>query len=224
MTADAPGDDARTAEPSAKWLDATRALPAGHPVWPGDAPFVVVPTARIPEGSPVNLSSTSATTHLGTHVDAPWHYDDEAPRIESIGLDVLIGDGQVVDVADAEGPIEAEELPEGPYAGRVLLRTGQPDAWTSFPAALRPLTPDAIRRLAAGGARLIGTDAPSVDALDSKDLPAHHACGASGVTIVEGLALGGVPPGRCRVMCLPIRLVGTDAAPARVVVQPLRDA
>jgi len=224
VTADAGVGAARAAAPSGDWLDATRALPAGHPVWPGDAPFVVVPTARIPEGSPVNLSSTAGTTHLGTHVDAPWHYDDQAPRIESIGLDVLIGEGQVVDLSDAEGPIEAAELPDGPYAGRVLLRTGQPDAWTAFPAALRPLTPGAVRRLATGGARLIGTDAPSVDALDSKDLPAHHACGEAGVTIVEGLALGRVPTGRCRVMCLPLRLVGTDAAPARVVVQPLRGA
>jgi len=205
-------------------LDATRALPAGHPVWPGDTPFVVVPTARIPEGSPVNLSSMAGTTHLGTHVDAPWHYDDEAPRIESIGLDVLIGEGQVVDLSKGEGPIEVAELPDGPYAGRVLLRTGQPDAWAAFPAELRPLTPSAVRWLAAGGARLIGTDAPSVDALDSKELSTHHACGEAGVTIVEGLALGRVPPGPCRVICLPLRLVGTDAAPARVVVQPLPGA
>ncbi len=224
MTEGARVDGSSAGAQAGAWLDATRALPAGHPVWPGDVPFVVVPTARIPEGSAVNLSSTTGTTHLGTHVDAPWHYDDEAPRIESVGLDVLIGEGQVVDLSDGDGPIEASELPAGPYAGRVLLRTGQPDAWTSFPAALRPLTPGAVRRLAAGGARLIGTDAPSVDALDSKDLPAHHACGVAGVTIVEGLALARVPPGPCRVMCLPLRLVGTDAAPARVVVQPLRDA
>lgn len=224
MTADASFDDSSAREPAGEWLDATRALPAGHPVWPGDVPFVIVPTGRIPEGSSVNLSSTTGTTHLGTHVDAPWHYDDEAPRIESIGLDVLIGEGQVVDLSNGEGPIEAAELPGGPYAGRVLLRTGQPDAWASFPTVLRPLTPGAVQRLAAGGARLIGTDAPSVDALDSQDLPAHHACGEAGVAIVEGLALARVPTGPCRMMCLPLRLVGTDAAPARVVVQPLRDA
>lgn len=217
-------DASDTTEPAGGWLDATRALHPGHPVWPGDAPFVIVPTARIPEGASVNLSSTTGTTHLGTHVDAPWHYDDDAPRIESIGLDVLIGDGQVVDLTVGEGPVEADELPGGPYAGRVLLRTGQPDAWVAFPTDLRALTPGAVQRLAAGGARLIGTDAPSVDGLDSTDLAAHHACGRAGVTIVEGLALGRVPAGPCRVICLPLRLVGTDAAPARVVVQPLRSA
>lgn len=224
MTAEAASGTPDPNTPRDGWLDATRALPAGHPVWPGDAPFTIVPTARIAGGASVNLCSTAGTTHLGTHVDAPWHYDDDAPRIESIGLDVLIGDGQVVDLANGEGPIQATELPDGPFAGRVLLRTGQPDAWASFPTELRALTPGAVRRLAAGGARLIGTDAPSVDALDSTDLAAHHACGQAGVTIVEGLALDRVPAGPCRVICLPLRLVGTDAAPARVVVQPLRGA
>lgn len=202
------------------WIDVTRALPSGHPVWPGDAPFELSETARIPDGSSVNLLRVSGTTHLGTHVDAPWHYDDTAPRLEAVPLATLIGDAIVLDVAPGTGPIEVGELPPGPFPPRVLVRTGQPDAWSVFPEAFRSFAPGAIAHLASEGARLVGTDAPSVDALTSTELAAHHACRDAGIVIVEGLALAEVPAGSCTLMCLPLRLVGADAAPARVLVRP----
>lgn len=203
------------------WIDVTRALPSGHPVWPGDAPFTLSETARIPDGSPVNLLRASGTTHLGTHVDAPWHYDDEAARFETVPLSTLIGEATVVHVEPGTHPIEVDELPAAPLRSRVLVRTGQPDAWSSFPEVFRSFTPGAIAHLARAGAILIGTDAPSVDALTSKDLAAHRACLEAGVIIVEGLALASIASGAYTLMCLPMRLVGADAAPARVLLRPV---
>ena len=206
----------------ADWIDVSRRLPSGHPVWPGDTPFHLERTSRLSEGATVNLSSLSGTTHLGSHLDAPLHYDDDGAAIESVPLEVLIGPGLVVDVRKGRGPIEAAELPAGPLPGRVLLRTGQPDAWETFPTRIRSLSTGAVARLAEAGVALIGTDAPSVDELDSADLPAHHACGEAGLAIVEGLALEGAPTGPCDVMILPLPLVGVDAAPVRAVLRPER--
>lgn len=208
MTPDGPG-----------WIDVTRALGPGHPVWPGDTRFELTETARIPDGSSVNLLRLTGTTHLGTHVDAPWHYDDEGERLDAVPLEVLMGPAVLIDVSASGGPIDAAELPGGPLPPRVLVRTGEPDAWTAFPEDFRPFSPGAIQRLSEAGVRLLGTDAPSVDALTSKDLAAHHACGRSGVTIVEGLALSRAPVGPCELICLPLSLVGADAAPARAVLR-----
>jgi arylformamidase len=202
------------------WLDLTRVLHDGHPVWPGDAPFEVAVTARIPDGSSVNLLRISGTTHLGTHVDAPWHYDDAAARLDSVPLDLLIGEALLVEVAPIDAPIEVAELPDGPLPPRLLVRTGQPDAWERFPEAFRSFSAAAIDHLAAAGVRLLGTDAPSVDALTSRDLPAHHACGRNGVTIVEGLALTAAPLGTGTLACLPLRLAAGDGAPARAAWRP----
>ena len=202
------------------WLDLTRALRDGHPVWPGDAPFEIAATARIPDGSSVNLLRFSGTTHLGTHVDAPWHYDDAAPRLDSVPLDLLIGEARLVEVAPGDAAIEVEELPTGPLPPRLLVRTGQPDAWERFPEAFRSFSAAAIDHLAAAGVRLLGTDAPSVDALTSRDLPAHHACGRNGVTIVEGLALARAPLGTGALACLPLRIAAGDGAPARAAWRP----
>ena len=205
---------------AADWIDVTRALPSGHPVWPGDAPFELSETARIPDGSSVNLLRLTGTTHLGTHVDAPWHYDDDAPRLESVSLSLLIGPARVIEVAPGDGPIAPDELPDGPLPPRVLVRTGQPDVWEAFPERFRSFAPEAVHHLADAGVRLLGTDAPSVDALTSKELAAHHACRRTDTTILEGLALARAPLGPCDLICLPLALVGADAAPARAILRP----
>ena len=80
---------------------------------------------------------------------------------------------------------------------------------------------DLVRRAAALGVRLVGTDCPSVDALSSQALPAHAAFMETGLHILEGLNLGGVTPGRYQLVCLPLPLVGTDGAPARAVLLDL---
>jgi len=200
-------------------IDITRELSAGHPVWPGDTPFTVEQVASIEAGSSANVLQLRTTTHLGTHVDAPWHYAADGGRLRTVGLDVLVGEALVLD-APGEGPVSVDALPAGPLPPRVLLRTGQDERWEAFPD-YRRLSPALIDELARRGVRLLGTDAPSIDALDSADLPAHKACYRAGIVIVEGLELSRVAPGRYRLICLPLRIPHADASPVRAVLEPL---
>jgi arylformamidase len=73
--------------------------------------------------------------------------------------------------------------------------------------------------MAAQGVRLFGTDCPSVDPLDSKDLLAHKAFGRSGIYILEGLALADIAPGPYELIALPLNLIGADAAPVRAILR-----
>jgi len=200
-------------------IDITRELSEGHPVWPGDSEFRLEQVSEIGAGSAVNVMRLSTSTHLGTHLDAPWHYARTGARLVAIGLDTLVGEALVID-ARGEGPVPASVLPDVPLPPRVLLRTGQPERWETFPT-FRPLDPELIEALALRGVRLLGTDAPSVDALDSKELPAHQACFRAELAIVEGLELSRVEPGRYRLICLPLRLPHADASPVRAVLEPL---
>jgi arylformamidase len=208
-----------------KLIDITRALHPGHPNWPGDVPLTLSMSARIAEGSSVNVGALHTSLHAGTHVDAPWHYDDDGARLGEIDLTRLLGEALLLDVSAGEGPILPAHLQAawrevgGQIPGRVLLYTGEPDEWgTQFPRAFRPLTAAAIEWLAEAGAQVVGTDAPSVDALESKDLPAHHACRRAGLLIIESLALARVAPGRLELICLPLSLPTMDASPARAVL------
>lgn len=200
-------------------IDITRELAEGHPVWPGDSAYTLEQVSSIDEGGAVNVLRLSTSTHLGTHVDAPWHYAATGGRLVAVGLDVLVGEALVLDVRGA-GAVPSAALPEEPLPARVLFYTGQAQRWHAFPD-FRPLAPQLIAALGRRGVRLVGTDAPSVDPLDSRELPAHQACFRAGITIVEGLELSRVAPGRYRLICLPLRMPHADASPARAVLEPL---
>ena len=101
----------------------------------------------------------------------------------------------------------------------MLFFTGEPSHWDVFPEAFAPLTPELIHALADRGVKLVGTDAPSVDAFTSKDLPTHKACLERGVWILEGLNLQGVAPGVFELICLPLNLPDADASPVRAVLR-----
>ena len=236
------------AEVPGPWLDVTRALAPGHPNWPGDTPLTLTATARKAAGDSVNVMALTTSTHLGTHLDAPYHYDEDGGRLEAVPLGDLLGPCLVLDVRDAGVPDGAPVTAEvalaalervsareprasarGPRASardprapaRVLLRTGQPDAWDTFPQGFRPLSEALVEALAGRGVRLLGTDAPSVDAFTSKVLPVHATCAREAVWIVEGLALARVEEGAYELVCLPLRLIGADASPVRALLRPL---
>jgi arylformamidase len=119
-----------------------------------------------------------------------------------------------VEVIDGRFVERLQDLPP-----RVLFDTGQPRRWLRFPERFTYLSPEAIEILADRGVRLLGTDAPSIDPLVSKELSAHHACARRGVRILEGLALEGVAPGTYELVALPLLLEGADAAPVRAILR-----
>ncbi|RIH86200.1 cyclase family protein [Calidithermus roseus] len=200
-------------------IDITRRLYEGHPVWPGDTPFTLEPVSKIADGNSVNVSKLTTTTHLGTHLDAPYHYVEDGGKLESVPLSVFIGPCQVVDARGQQALdvpfLRSLEL----RAERVLFYTGQPDEWRDFPREFTHVLPAAVDYLAERGVRLFGTDCPSVDPLTSKDLPGHKAFARNGIFIVEGLALEAVRPGEYELIVLPLRLEGADASPVRAILR-----
>lgn len=196
--------------------DLTRALTAGHPNWPGDTPFNLELTADMTQGSSANVMKLTTSTHLGTHLDAPFHYGG-SERLGSADLETLLGPARVIDARAGVSPALLEPFPELPK--RVLFFTGEPARWDAFPEAFTPLTPELIHALADRGVKLVGTDAPSVDAFTSKDLLTHKACSERGVWILEGLTLQGIAPGLYDLICLPLNLPEADASPVRAVLR-----
>jgi arylformamidase len=201
-------------------------LPVGPALagWPGDAAYRLKWTTRIADGESVNLGEVAMSIHTGTHVDAPLHFRDSGPAMDAADLAAYVGRAVVVDVqgiatiriADIEAALDATELRSVP---RLLLRTGAWTDHTRFPDSIPVLDGDVPGWLGAHGVRLLGLDVPSVDALDSKDLPIHHALGRQSIAILESLNLSAVAPGVYELIALPLRLVGADGSPVRAIVR-----
>lgn len=201
-------------------IDISSPLSPATAVWPGDQPVEWEWTAQIKEGSSVNLGSLQLSMHAGTHVDAPCHVQEEGASTDAFDLSVFVGPAIVIDVQDDSRirPRHVADI-ESP---RVLFKTEASTlSVNEWPDRITALSPDTIESLDRKGVVLIGTDAPSVDPLDSTDLPVHHALIEHDIVNLEGLNLAGVAPGAYQLLSLPLRVQGADAAPVRAV---LRDA
>ncbi|MBC8103250.1 MAG: arylformamidase [Cytophagales bacterium] len=189
-------------------------------VWPGDTPFSFHLDMKIQNGEAVNVGAITLSVHTGTHADAPFHFSDSAASIEALSLEPYLGPALVVP-AIRQDPIGPEtfvglDLSRTP---RVLIKTG---AWTDhrvFPQAVPTLTHAAVTLLAERGAILVGVDVPSVDEIDSKTLPIHHALNDAGIRILESLNLSEVPAGEYELIALPQRIVGADGSPVRAILR-----
>lgn len=208
--------------------DLTLGIEDAQPGWPGDPPVQITSWARLRDGAEAEVSEVRMGTHAGTHVDAPAHFLPGGATVDRLPLDVLVGDAQVVDLRGAPGPIGPVEL-EG--AGveratvRLLLKTDNSAAWHPRPATMPEryvaLAPEGAAWLVERGVRLVGIDGISVDGASSCGYPVHRLLLAAGVVVVEALDMAAIGPGRYRLACLPLLLMGADGAPVRVVVQSL---
>ncbi|HEU4563989.1 MAG TPA: cyclase family protein [Gemmatimonadaceae bacterium] len=204
-------------------IDISVAVRPGTPEWPGDTPYSCGWTGRIVEGSSVNLSHITMSPHVGTHADAPLHVSDGLPASEALPLAAFVGPAWVWTVdADRDEVTMAElaGLPAEEPIERLLLRTGRTIADGAFPERWPVLAVPAVHELLARGLVLLGVDAPSVDARDSRSLEVHHALFAGGAYNIENLDLRHVADGPYELLALPLHLLGLDAAPLRAALHP----
>jgi arylformamidase len=198
--------------------------------WPGDTPFEFQLKWRMAEGATVNVGAVTMGVHNGTHADAIFHFDPSGGTIESIPLETYVGPATVIDVAHLFALGDAAELRQVAVSDlerglaamsvtpRFLLKTNVwRDSW-KFPDRIPVIAPDVPRWLQARGVKLLGLDLPSVDTIDSKTLPNHHALAAAGVMIVESLDLSAVDAGNYNFAALPLKIAAGDAAPVRAIL------
>ena len=203
-----------------KVYDISVPLRADMPTYSGEPGPRLEFTAQLSKGDSANVSVLSLGSHTGTHVDAPSHFLDGAPGVDSLPLDALVGPAYVTEFA-GEGHITAADLDAlaiPPDCRRLLFKTRNGRLWddTGFHRDFIALAPDAARALAERGLRLVGIDHLSIERFRPERHEVHETLLASGVVILEGLDLRRVPPGEYLLVCAPLNVVGAEGAPARV--------
>lgn len=205
-----------------KLIDVTVPLDANLPTYPGNTPFHLEAVKRRARGDSSNVSSVRMSVHAGTHVDAPRHFFDEGPGAEALALDVLCGRTRVIELTTRKG-VTAEDLASHDFTEdvRVLIKTHNSRLWGSavFREDFIALTEAAARFIVEQGVKLVGVDYLSVEEYKRPGAPAHHMLLGAGTIVIEGLNLRDVDPGTYEMFCLPLAIVGSDGAPARVVLR-----
>lgn len=193
------------------------------PTWPGDPKIVLERSAKIEEGSNANVSRINMGVHTGTHVDAPFHFLPDGKAVDHLSLNVLTGRAYVLYLPSVDeitaSLLEKAEIP--PRTRRILFKTRNSEYWNnpggSFRTDFVALSADGADFLVKRGVRLVGVDYLSV-APYKNSRPTHEILLKAGVVIVEGLDLSKVSPGRYTFYCLPLKLKGSDGAPARAIL------
>ena len=202
-----------------KLYDVTLPISPALPVWPSDQPIKLERVRRMEDGAKNNLSNLACSVHIGTHVDAPLHFIADGGDILSLPLDVLIGPARVVELLDVNA-ITADLLARLDLRGvtRLLFKTR--NSYLSrdvFHQDFSALANDAARWIVERGIRLVGVDYLSVERYQG-DGSVHRTLMSTGMVIIEGLDLSQAPPGDYTLYCLPLKLSGSEGAPARVVL------
>ncbi len=195
------------------------------PIWPDDTPISIERTEKIEQGSDANVTRLEMSAHVGTHVDAPYHFlGGEAATVEQLPLNILHGRAYVLQIEDEVDLITESVLKNASIPLRIrrlLLKTRNSLYWasgeTKFQEEFVALSEDGAQYLVDRGIRLIGVDYLSVAPFNDTG-PTHKVLLSAGVVILEGLNLSFVSPGRYTLYCLPIKIKGADGAPARAIL------
>lgn len=199
--------------------DISQPLGTRTAVWPGDRPVELDWTLRRARGDTVNVAALTTSVHAGTHIDGYLHVTDGGETAAQMPLDAYIGRCTVVDVTGCD-VVSSSDVANVDLRGveRVLFRTRATVEAASFPDPFAPIDPALARELAGAGVRLVGTDAPSVDPVDSRTLDTHHELVRGRVAILENVVLTDVVPGEYTLIALPLRLTEADGSPVRAVL------
>jgi arylformamidase len=203
-------------------IDVSVPLDSQLPTYPHNTPFSLEPIKRIARGDSSNVSTLHMSAHTGTHVDAPRHFFDQGAGTESLPLELLIGRARVIEI-DSRAGVAAEDLAPIDLSDdiRVLIKTHNSRLWGSpeFHEDYVGVTDSGARHLVEHGIKVVGVDYLSVEKFHNPGAPAHHVLLGAGTIVIEGLNLQEVDPGVYEMFCLPLRVVGSDGAPARVVLR-----
>lgn len=190
-------------------------------VWPGEERLQNRLSTSMRAGESCNVHALRASCHLGAHADAPGFLDARGMHVEQLPLQHYLGPCQLIRCkATPRGLLMPIDLLGSEItSSRVLIDTCTYNADGPFTVDFAGLSVDLIDYLNQKQVKTLGVDVPSIDGYSTANWPAHRACFAKGIALLEGLLLWKVPIGHYELSALPLKLLGFDASPVRAVLQ-----
>ena len=205
-------------------FDITAPVSPASIVWPGDEPPSQEFESHVEKGDPNTVSVWRMGAHTGTHADARLHFVPGGWTMESLDLSRVVGPCRVVDLTHVEGHVRRADLEAAGVAGtaRLLLKTRNSTLGLmgrgAFEEGYTAISKEAAEYLVEIGAETVGVDYLSVEPFEDALFNTHHVLLGADVMILEGLVLTDVEPGEYLLAFLPLKLAGSDGAPARAIL------
>ena len=205
------------------WIDVSVPLHSGMVHWPDNPPVQIEYMLHMGRGDVCNVSTLSMGSHTGTHMDAPLHFLPEGKGLHEMPFHAAIGRARVIEIRDPESIKPGELRPHNIRQGeRLLFKTKNSSrCWKTdtFVEDFVYISQEAARYLASVGVLTVGIDYISVGGYTNDGVETHLALLEADIWIIEGLDLSQVEPGMYELICLPLRIDGSDGAPTRAILR-----
>jgi len=206
-----------------EWIDISVALRSGMVHWPDNPPVKIERMKDMDKGAVCNVSVMSLGAHTGTHMDAPLHFIKNGKSLDKLPLEATIGPARVIEIKDRE-VVRRDELRRHNLrrGERILLKTRNSSrCWKTdaFVEDFVYISREAAQHLVDRGIRTIGVDYLSVGGFHHDGLETHRILLGAQIWIIEGINLAQVKPGKYELVCLPLKVLGSDGAPARALLR-----
>ena len=213
--------------PTDGWLDVTKPVQPEMVVWPGQPRTERYRLSSLDEGKSSNVSALTMSVHSGTHMDAPLHFLKDGPDITAAPFEAMFGPVRVAEIGGAMVTpvgLEAYEARTGTLkpGERLFCKTANSSRdWLTepFDEAYAAVDAEAAQFLVGRGVGVVGVDYLSV-APFKNTVDTHRTLLQAGVWVIEGLDLREIAEGNYEMAALPLKLVGSDASPLRVLLRP----
>jgi arylformamidase len=191
--------------------------------WPDNPPVKIERMKDMDKGAICNVSVMSLGAHTGTHMDAPLHFIKSGKSLDKLPPDATIGPARVVEIKDRE-MVRPDELRKHNLrrGERILLKTRNSSRCWKTDAFVKDfvyISREAAQYVVDRGIRTLGVDYLSVGGFYRDGLETHRILLGAEVWIIEGINLSKVKPGKYELVCLPLKVLGSDGAPARALLR-----
>ena len=209
-----------------EWIDVSIPLKDGMVHWPDDPPVKIRNAKDMEKGDPATVSLISMGSHTGTHMDAPAHFIQKGKSIDEMPFEATVGPARVIEIKDRES-IKPEELRIHKIKSgeRILFKTANSSrCWKNeeFVRDFVYISKEAAAELGKIKIRCAGVDYLSVGGYYRDGVETHRNLLSAEIWIIEGLNLLNVEAGNYELLCLPLKMLRGDGAPARAILRPIR--
>lgn len=199
-----------------KLYDVTAPIYEGMPVYKNKE--AKQPKITTETNGHVTESRIAMDLHTGTHVDSPLHMINNGNTMETIDIHDLVGHVKLFDLTNVEDHISKKDIESFTIEKDdfVLFKTKN-SLQDEFDFNFIFVAEDAAVHLAGLGVKGVGIDGLGIER-SQPEHPTHRTLFSHNVIIIEGLRLEAVPEGRYFMVASPLKIQGTDAAPARILL------
>lgn len=204
-------------------IDLSQELDISMPTYSDDSKPVIEKVSTIQEDG-YNETRLSIYSHLGTHIDSPFHMLSKGYSLEKFTIDKFVGNAFVLDISNLNLKcLEVKELEK--YEKNIsncqflIIKTGWSKYWgdekyfIDFPV----MTEESAKWLGKFSLKGIGIDAISVDPVDTIDYSIHKILFNDNMVIVENLANLEKLPSKFIFSATPLKYKESDGSPVRAI-------